>query len=221
LLSQILGVIARTTLRIKYKILTCDTSNDTVKVFKSIVGAYGPCIEEFIYLTPIIIIDAGFLSGHYEGRLLMAYVYDAKNNLIPLAFRIMDEENIKKWGWFIWWVRNEVNQYNTKICIIFDYNKGIKEIFDRPHLRWSEQHGEAIHRYCMQYIVENLYKEVGKYGQKEQNLKDDFKCRLANKKKLHHFIEKWRKLRKSNKIAYEFLKKIRKGRETTRMNLLI
>jgi hypothetical protein len=32
----ILWVIAQTTLEIKYKILTCNTSDDAVKVFKSI-----------------------------------------------------------------------------------------------------------------------------------------------------------------------------------------
>jgi hypothetical protein len=36
LLPQILGVIARTTPGTKYKILTCDTSDGNVKIFKSI-----------------------------------------------------------------------------------------------------------------------------------------------------------------------------------------
>jgi hypothetical protein len=42
---------------------------------------------------------------------------------------------------------------------------------------------------------------------KEDNLKDDFKMRLKNKKKLHHFIKKERMLRKSNKQAYNLKKK--------------
>jgi hypothetical protein len=38
----------------------------------------------------------------------------------------------------------------------------------------------------MQHIAENLYKEAGKfekYGKKKDNLRDDFRRRLANKKK--------------------------------------
>jgi hypothetical protein len=39
----------------------------------------------------------------------------------------------------------------------------------------------------MQYIVENLYKEVGKSTKKEDNLSDDFRRRLAKKKKITSF----------------------------------
>jgi NADPH-dependent 7-cyano-7-deazaguanine reductase QueF-like protein len=50
LLLQILRKIARTTLGIKYKILTCDTLNDNVKIFKSITWVYGPYIVAFKHL---------------------------------------------------------------------------------------------------------------------------------------------------------------------------
>jgi hypothetical protein len=81
LLPQILGAIARTTPGTKFKILTCDISDNNVKIFKSIVWAYGPCIAAFKYLRPVIIIDAGFLSGRYKGRLLMACGYDVPQSL--------------------------------------------------------------------------------------------------------------------------------------------
>jgi hypothetical protein len=51
LLSQILGAIARTTPSIKYKMSLYDTSDDNVKIFKSIALAYGPCIAVFKPLT--------------------------------------------------------------------------------------------------------------------------------------------------------------------------
>jgi hypothetical protein len=87
-----LGTIARTTPGTKYKILTCGTSDDNVKIFKSIPWAYGPCIVAFKHLIPVITIEAEFLSGRYKDRLLMACGYDAENKLIPLAFGIMDAE---------------------------------------------------------------------------------------------------------------------------------
>jgi hypothetical protein len=94
LLSQILGAISQTITGTKFKISTCDNSDDNVKMFKSIAWAYGPCITTFKYLRPVITIDAGFLSGRYKGRLLMACGYDVENKLIPLAFGIVDAENI-------------------------------------------------------------------------------------------------------------------------------
>jgi hypothetical protein len=82
------------------------------------------------------------------------------------------------------WVRNEVIQSNMKICVISDRHRGIKGVFERPHLGWS------VHRYYMQHVAENLYKEAGKSGKKEDNLRDDFRRRLANKKKPRHFVER-------------------------------
>jgi hypothetical protein len=89
-----LEVIAHTTPDIKYKILTCDTSDDNVKMFKSIAWAYGPCIAVFKYLKLVIIIDARFLSGRCKGRLLMVCRYDADNKFLPLSFRIVNKENM-------------------------------------------------------------------------------------------------------------------------------
>jgi MULE transposase domain len=119
----------------------------------------------------------------------MACGYDAENKVIPLAFGIVNAENVDNWGWFMRWVCNEVIQSNMKICVISDRHRGIKGVFKRPYLGWSVQHGEAVHRYCMQHVVENLYKEAKKSGKKEDNLRDDFRKRLANKKKPRRFVE--------------------------------
>jgi hypothetical protein len=91
-------VIARTTPSIKFKISTCDNSDNNVKIFKSIVWAYGPCIAAFKHLRPVITIDARFLSDRYKSRLLMACGYDAENKVNPLAFGIVNAENVDNWG---------------------------------------------------------------------------------------------------------------------------
>ncbi|XP_078149473.1 uncharacterized protein LOC144544795 [Carex rostrata] len=64
-----------------------------VEEFVAVAWAYGPCITAFNYLRPLISIDVAFLSGRYEGRLLMACGYDADNQLLPLAFAIVHKEN--------------------------------------------------------------------------------------------------------------------------------
>jgi hypothetical protein len=43
----------------------------------------------------------------------------------------------------------------------------------------------------MQHIAENLYKKAKKFRKKEDNLIDDFRKKLANKKKSRHFIERY------------------------------
>jgi hypothetical protein len=74
-----------------------------------------------------------------------------------------------------------------KICVISDRHRGIKGVFERPYLGWSVQRGETVHRYCMQYVAKNLYKEAEKSEKKEDNVRNDFRRRLANKKKIASF----------------------------------
>jgi hypothetical protein len=90
---------------------------------------------------------------------------------------------------------------------MIDRHRGIKEVFERSHLGWYVQCGEVVHWYCMQHVTENLYKEAGKSRKKEDNLRDDFRKRRANKKKPRRFVERWRILRKSNKKVMILKKK--------------
>jgi hypothetical protein len=73
----------------------------------------------------------------------------------------------------------------------------------------------------MQHVAENLYKEAKKFGKKEDNLRDDFRRRLANKKKSRCFIERWQILMRSNKKAYDFFKKVKRRLEMTIKSVLI
>uniref|UniRef100_A0A0E0FDH7 MULE transposase domain-containing protein n=1 Tax=Oryza meridionalis TaxID=40149 RepID=A0A0E0FDH7_9ORYZ len=73
--------------------------------------------------------------GKYKGRLLIACGYDANNQLLPLAFAIVEKEDSTNWGWFMRWLRKE-----------------------QPHIGWYEGAGECVHRLCSQHVAENLWK---------------------------------------------------------------
>jgi hypothetical protein len=66
------------------------------------------------------------------------------------------------------WVYNEMIQSNQKICIISDRHKGIKMVFNRPHLGWFKQRGEAIHQYYMQQITKKNIQRRWKIGTKNK-----------------------------------------------------
>jgi MULE transposase domain len=101
-----------------------------------------PCIAAFKHLRHVITNDTAFLSSRYKGRLLMMCVYDVENKRIPLAFKIMNANNMDNWSWFMRWVLIEVIQFNMKICALTDRHRGIKGVFERPHLGWSVQREE-------------------------------------------------------------------------------
>jgi MULE transposase domain len=79
----------------KYNILIETNIRLEVYYFKCVTWAWGPFIEAFRSLRPVINIDTIFLSERYEGRLLMACGYDAENQLIPLVFALVEKENLK------------------------------------------------------------------------------------------------------------------------------
>jgi hypothetical protein len=57
--------------------------------------------------------------------------YDAEQQLLPLAFAVIaDEENVANGGWFMQWVRKEVVDHD-KITVISDQHLGIRAIFER------------------------------------------------------------------------------------------
>jgi hypothetical protein len=63
-----------------------------VEIFDRVAWTFGPCIAAWPYLRPVLIIDAGFLSGRYADKLFMACGYDAEQQLLPLAFAVVAGE---------------------------------------------------------------------------------------------------------------------------------
>ena len=113
------------------------------------------------YIRPVISIDACFMSGRYEGRLLIACAYDAENQLLPLAFAIVHKEDGENWGFFMQFLRRRVIGEGKFFCVISDQHKGIKYVFDREDYGWSTRTGQCVHRLCMQHVAENLSKATG------------------------------------------------------------
>jgi hypothetical protein len=84
--------------------------------------------------------------------------YDAEQQLLPLVFVVVaDEESMENWGWFMQWLRKEVVDPG-KIIIISYQHLDIRAVFERPDFDWQESAGETVHRYCTQYIAQNVYK---------------------------------------------------------------
>jgi hypothetical protein len=89
ILPWLFNVIQSTNPGMKYIILSKPSNKLEYHYFKCVAWAWGPYIEEFQYLRPVISIDVAFLSGRYERRLFMACGYDAENQLIPLVYELV------------------------------------------------------------------------------------------------------------------------------------
>ena len=130
-----------------------------------------------LFIRPVISIDACFLSGCYDGRMLIACAYDAENQLLPLAFAIIEKEDGDNWGFFMSFLRREVIG-DRFFCVISGQHKGIKYLFDRTDFGWSTCHRQCVHRLCIQHITENLCKNTGG----DQWISNTFKMGCKRKK---------------------------------------
>ena len=77
-LPSLLGAIKASNSGIQYLIEHDPSTKFGVHIFNRVAWAFGPCIEAWPHLRPVISVDAGHLSGRYKGKLFMACAYDAE-----------------------------------------------------------------------------------------------------------------------------------------------
>jgi hypothetical protein len=62
-------------------------------------------VAGFAHCRPIISVDGTFLTGKYKGTLMTVVGMTAKNQLLSLAFALVESENNESWRWFFGLVR--------------------------------------------------------------------------------------------------------------------
>jgi hypothetical protein len=55
-------------------------------------------VADFLHYRLIISVDATFLTGKYKGTLMVAVGMPAENQLLPLAFALVEGENNESWS---------------------------------------------------------------------------------------------------------------------------
>ena len=98
--------------------------------------SFDPYIKGFQYYKSPINADDTYLYKRYDEKLLIAIAFDANNELFPLAFAIVDEENNSKWRWLLLCLQRYVISDRTCICIIsnkyVDIKNGVAKVWREP-----------------------------------------------------------------------------------------
>ncbi|RYQ88650.1 hypothetical protein Ahy_B09g095721 isoform C [Arachis hypogaea] len=63
-----------------------------IRVLHRVFWSYYPCIRAFRHCKPIVQVDGTHLYGKYKGCLLVAVSQDGNNNIVPIAFAIVEGE---------------------------------------------------------------------------------------------------------------------------------
>ncbi|XP_015170490.1 uncharacterized protein [Solanum tuberosum] len=97
-------------------------------------------------------LDGCFLKGVSKGQLLVAVCKDGNNQMLPLAWAVVEVENKFTWAWFVKLLKEDLQLGDgTDLTIISDMQKGL-EIAITDHLPNVE------HRMCARYILANWSK---------------------------------------------------------------
>ncbi|KAL9667494.1 hypothetical protein QQ045_001855 [Rhodiola kirilowii] len=142
--------------------------------------AFAECIHAFRHCRPVLSIDGTHMYGKYRAKLLVACSLDANNNVLPVAFALVESENTSSWSWFMSCIREGVTN-RTGLCVISDRHGGIMATMSEP--QWSPPN--AYHRICVHHFqsnfntrVKNAYlkKKLGKvaYAKKEYKFANQY-----------------------------------------------
>ncbi|XP_075478575.1 uncharacterized protein LOC142519439 [Primulina tabacum] len=123
------------------------------KVLNFVFWAFRPCIDGFRHCRNVISVDGTHMYTKYKHKLLIAVTLDANNQVFPLAFALVDEENYESWHWFLGNVAQHVTRGCSGVCLISDRHAGITSaVQDLPDFRPPL----GVHRFCLRHVCSNF-----------------------------------------------------------------
>ncbi|XVF85706.1 hypothetical protein PTKIN_Ptkin17bG0138300 [Pterospermum kingtungense] len=98
---------------------------------------------------PWIGVDGCFLKGPYQGELLTAVGKDGNNQMFPVAWAVVEVENIESWTWFLELLSSDLALGDGHgYTMMSDKQKGLKNAVDAIIPR-------VEHRNCARHVFNN------------------------------------------------------------------
>ncbi|RYR56365.1 hypothetical protein Ahy_A05g022081 [Arachis hypogaea] len=141
---------------IEYETLSCyrgDELAQDVRVLNQIFWSFYPCIRAFRHCKPVIQVDGTHLFEKYKGALLVAVSQDGNNNIVPIAFALVEGETSDAWFFFLRHLRTRVVTKDG-VGLIFDRHESIRSAVSRCDGAWEPP--RAKHMFCIRYIASNF-----------------------------------------------------------------
>ncbi|XP_060170907.1 uncharacterized protein LOC132601867 [Lycium barbarum] len=132
-------------------------SEETIEGRKRFVGFY-ICFDAMkkSYLAgcrKCIGVDGCFLKGISKGQLLVVVCKDGNNQMLPLAWAVVEVENKHNWTWFIKILKEDLQLGDgTDMAVITDMQKGLEGAI-------KEQLPNVEHRMCARHVLANWSKD--------------------------------------------------------------
>ncbi|XP_072066663.1 uncharacterized protein [Arachis hypogaea] len=102
------------------------------------------------------LVDGTHLYGKYKGCLLVAVSQDGNNNIVPIAFAIVEGETSDAWHFFFSNLRQHVVTWDG-VGLISDRHESINAAVERSNGAWSPP--RAFHMFCIRHIESNFLRK--------------------------------------------------------------
>ncbi|KAL0398811.1 UNVERIFIED_CONTAM: hypothetical protein Sradi_2224400 [Sesamum radiatum] len=165
-----------------------------------------PCIQGFRYCRNVISVDGTHLYTRYKHKLLVAVTLDANNQVLPLAFALVDEETLASWTWFLQMLaRHFLPNEDDRVCLISDRHPGlINAINYVPAFKFPR----GVHRFCLRHVCSN-------FNNKYKNVQlKDLCWRAGSESSARKFDRIMEEIKSLNPEAYDWLGNIDKTQWT-------
>ncbi|RYQ90194.1 hypothetical protein Ahy_B09g096435 isoform B [Arachis hypogaea] len=127
-----------------------------IRVLHRVFWSYYPCIRAFRHCKPVVQVDGTHLYGKYKGCLLVAVSQDGNNNIVPIAFAIVEGETSDAWHFFLSNLRQHVVTRDG-VGLISDRHESINAVVERSNSAWSPP--RAFHMFCIRHIESNFLRK--------------------------------------------------------------
>ncbi|CAI9265779.1 unnamed protein product [Lactuca saligna] len=182
---------------VKLEVVNEPNSTRETRQFKRVYICLGALKKGFkAGLRDILGLDGAFMKGPFPGQVLTAVGLDSNNGIYPLAYAIVETENMSSWKWFLECLGDDLELCsNSNFTFMSDRQKGLLPAI-------AQLYPQAEHRFCLRHIYENMRKKW-----KTKEYKDHlWQCAIATTvPEFEHYMNE---LNKFDKDAFEWLKKI-------------
>ncbi|KAK4391333.1 hypothetical protein Sango_2196600 [Sesamum angolense] len=186
--------------------LNLDTDRSGVQMLHYVFWAFRPCIEGFRSCRNVISVDGTHLYTKYKHKLLVAVTLDANQQVLPLAFALVDEESLASWRWFLQMLaKHLLPNDDDRVCLISDRHSGlISAINYVPAFKFPR----GVHRFCLRHVCSNFNKKFNNIRLK------DLCWRAGAEVNARKFKRIMTEIRELNEEAYNWLEMIDKTQWT-------
>ncbi|XP_014523647.1 uncharacterized protein LOC106779942 [Vigna radiata var. radiata] len=127
---------------------------DGKTMFQRFYACLKACKDSFVSCRPIIGLDGAFLKGRHHGELLTAVARDANDQILPLAYAIVEVEKKETWTWFLELLIEDLGGSDmcSALIVMSDQQKGLRQAV-------QDVFPEVAQRFCVRHLYANFRKK--------------------------------------------------------------